>query len=52
MFAKNTLEAYARQLDYFKIELGIILPGNKVICTKNLTKRRPDTYIINNASVN
>jgi hypothetical protein len=27
----NTLETYARQLDFFKIELGVIAPGDKVI---------------------
>ena len=52
MFSKATLDAYAKQLDSFKIELGIILPGNKVICAKNLAHSKPDTYIIENAAVN
>lgn len=39
----NTLESYARQLDFFKIELGVLLPGNKVAYAYNLTKRKPDT---------
>ena len=39
----NTLESYARQLDFFKIELGALLPGNKVAYAYNLAKRKPDT---------
>jgi hypothetical protein len=39
----NTLESYARQLDFFKIELGVLMPGNKVAYAFNLAKRRPDT---------
>lgn len=38
----NTLKTYARQLDYFKIELGVLLPGNKVEYAYNLSKSRPD----------
>ncbi len=41
----NTLESYARQLDYFGIELGVLLPDNKVQYVYNLTKTRPDTRI-------
>ena len=39
----NTLDGYARQLDFFKIELGVLLPGNKVAYASNLAKRKPDT---------
>ncbi len=39
----NTLETYARQLDFFKIELGVLMPGNKVAYALNLSKRKPDT---------
>ena len=52
LFSKNTLDAYAKQLDWFHIELGIILPGNKIICAKNLAHSKPDTYIVENAAVN
>ena len=38
----NTLKTYARQLDYFGIELGVLLPGNKVEYAFNLSKSRPD----------
>jgi len=39
----NTLESYARQLDFFGIELGVLMPGNKVVYAFNLAKRKPDT---------
>jgi hypothetical protein len=42
----NTLEAYARQLDFFGIELGIILPDNKIVYAFHLAKPRPDTRVI------
>ena len=38
----NTLQTYARQLDYFKIELGVLMPGNKVLYAYNVSKARPD----------
>lgn len=41
----NTVETYARQLDFFKIELGILLPGNKVNYVYNLVKSKPDSRI-------
>ncbi|HVX63367.1 MAG TPA: hypothetical protein VHC19_22290 [Pirellulales bacterium] len=41
--AGNTIDAYARQLDFFHIELGI-LNNNQVIYAKNLSKPKPDTY--------
>ncbi len=37
----NTLETYARQLDFFGIELGVLLPGNKVEYASNLARPRP-----------
>ena len=39
----NTLESYARQLDFFGIELGVLMPDNKVVYAFNLAKRKPDT---------
>jgi hypothetical protein len=41
----NTLETYARALDFFKIELGVLLPDNRVLYVYNLSKPRPDTRI-------
>jgi hypothetical protein len=52
MFAKNTLEAYARQLDFFKIELGVLMPDNKIIYVINLTKQKPDTRTVSNPALN
>ena len=41
-FAKgNTLNLYARQLDFFKIELGVRKPGNVIEYASNLSSRRP-----------
>ncbi len=39
---ENTLETYAQQLDYFKIELGVLMPDDKVIYVYNLSKAVPD----------
>jgi hypothetical protein len=39
----NTLETYARQLDYFGIELGVLRPGNKVLYVSGLSRPRPMT---------
>ncbi|HEX7376259.1 MAG TPA: hypothetical protein VF278_04070 [Pirellulales bacterium] len=39
----NTLEVYARQLDFFKIELGVYGPG-RVTYAKNLSKSKPDVH--------
>jgi hypothetical protein len=52
MFSKATLNDYAKQLDFFKIELGILLPDNKIIYVFNLRKSKPDTRTVSNPSVN
>ena len=39
----NTLDSYAKQLDYFGIELGVLMPGNKVIYAYHLSRARPET---------
>jgi len=39
----NSLEGYARQLDYFQIELGVLIPGNKVLYISKLSQSRPQT---------
>lgn len=38
----NTLETYARQLDFFGIELGVLLPNDRVAYVYNLSKPKPD----------
>ncbi len=39
----NTLETYARQLDFFGIELAVVLPGNKLVYAFNLRYLIKDT---------
>lgn len=41
-FEGSSLSVYARQLDSFGIELGVLMPGNQVIYAYNLSKPRPD----------
>jgi hypothetical protein len=38
----NTSNTYARQLDFFGIELGVLMPGNRVEYARNVSKARPD----------
>ncbi|MCE5266666.1 MAG: hypothetical protein LLG00_02105, partial [Planctomycetaceae bacterium] len=38
----GTLETYAQQLDFFKIELGVIMPDNRIVYAYNLRKAKPD----------
>lgn len=38
---RSTLEEYARQLDFFGIELGALLPNGKLIYLSNLSADRP-----------
>ena len=42
---RGALEVYAQQLDFFGIELGVLLPGGKVAYAFNLAKAKPDTRI-------
>jgi hypothetical protein len=37
----NTIETYARQLDSFRIELGVLMPNNRVIYVSQLAADRP-----------
>ena len=37
----NTLDTYAKQLDFFGIELGVLLPDNRVEYAYNLVRTRP-----------
>ncbi len=39
----NTIENYSKQLDFFGIELGMLMPDNRVIYAYNLSKLKPDT---------
>jgi hypothetical protein len=40
-FDGNTVETYARQLDFFRIELGVLFPENRVKYAWNLSRRKP-----------
>jgi len=37
----NTLETYAKQLDFFGIELGVLLPDNQILYISELSKAQP-----------
>lgn len=37
----STLENYAKQLDFFRIELGVLMPGNQVQYAHDLSKAKP-----------
>jgi hypothetical protein len=39
----NTLNTYARQLDFFKIEIGVRRPGNQIEYASNFSSPRPKT---------
>jgi len=41
----HTLDTYARQLDFFGIELGVLLPDGEVLYAFNLSQARPDTRV-------
>ena len=41
----NTLNAYGRQLDYFGIELAVLMPEGKVLYAYNFSKPKPDTRV-------
>ena len=44
LFAEgHNLDTYAQQLDFFKIELGVLMPDNQVIYAYNLSKPKPDS---------
>jgi hypothetical protein len=50
LFDKNTLDGYAKQLDFFEIELGVLVPNeNKIIYVYHLQKRKPDTRVLADA---
>jgi len=41
----NTLETYARQLDFFGIELGVLMPDNKVFYAYGFSRPQPATRV-------
>jgi hypothetical protein len=48
VFLKGDTDYYARQLDFFGIELGVLSPGNKIIYAYHLSNPKPDTRINTN----
>jgi hypothetical protein len=44
-FAEGDLDLYARQLDFFGIDLGVITPDSKVVYAFHLSKPKPDTRV-------
>ena len=40
-FAEGKLKTYARQLDFFKIELGAVMPDGRLIYIKNMSSPSP-----------
>jgi hypothetical protein len=39
--SENSLEEYARQLDYFGVELGVLYPEGRLVYVTNLSQRSP-----------
>ncbi len=39
-----TKEKYARQLDFFGIELAVVMPGNKLVYVRNFSKSKPQKH--------
>ncbi len=46
----NTLDVYARQLDFFHIELATLLPDGSLAYARNFSKPRPEVRIVKNPS--
>lgn len=47
---RGTLEEYTAQLDYFGIELGVLLPDGKLTLISNLTAARPMVRTLTNGA--
>jgi hypothetical protein len=45
VFAKDDLDLFAWQLDFFGIELGVLTPENKIVYAYHLSKPKPDTCV-------
>jgi len=52
LFSRATLDLYARQLDCFGIELGVLMPDNKIVYAFHFTKPKPDTRTLLNPAEN
>ncbi len=45
-----TLDVYARQLDFFKIELGVLLPDGRLVRVSGFSRPRPKVEYVKNPS--
>ena len=52
VFSTDKTDVYARQLDFFGIELGVLLPDNKIAYAFHLTKKKPDTRVVADPATN
>lgn len=43
----GTIETYARQLDFFKIQFGVLNPDGQLIYVWNFTQAKPNTQVVN-----
>lgn len=43
---EGTIDTYARQLDYFRIQFGVLNPDGKLTYVSNFSKSRPDTQVV------
>jgi hypothetical protein len=46
IFSKDDRKVYAEQLDFFRIELGVIQPGSTIVCVSHLSKPKPETHTV------
>ena len=52
VFSTDNTDVYARQLDFFDIELGMLMPDNKIVYAFHLSKPKPDTRVLKNPAAN
>jgi hypothetical protein len=52
VFQTDNIDQYARQLDFFQIELGVLTPENKITYAFRLTKSKPDSRVVDKPYVN
>jgi hypothetical protein len=43
---EGTMDAYARQLDFFRIQFGVLTPDGQLTYVSNFSKARPDSQVV------
>ena len=43
----GTIDTYAQQLDFFKIQFGVLTPDGRLVYVWNFSKPKPDTRTVN-----